>query len=157
MPKFGSKSELDNKKTPFSLLPAEDYQLVITELEERTQPKYMKLDEMEDVINFTLEIVGFKDGERAVDVDGKIANGRKLWFTARPNSIGFTQAGIPSITRQFVGYALGLDDIEADFELEDWNSLIGKTVYAEVITKTSATGKKVNKIARFLKPPRKKI
>lgn len=153
---FPSKTSLDKEKKGFNLLPADDYQFIIQKYEERTQPKYLKPNETEDVINFTLEITGFKDGEPAVDEKGEPANGRKMWFTARPGSIGFTQAGIPSITRQFIGYALGLDDIEKDFELISWEELLGKTVYGEVITKSNTKGQKVNRISRFLKAPRRK-
>lgn len=153
--KFSSKQALDSGKQQFNLLPADDYQFVIVKQEPRTQTKYQST-ETEDVINFTLEIVGFKDGSAAVDEKGEPANGRKMFFTARPNSIGFTQAGVPSITRQFVGFAMGLDDLEQDFELMSWEQLLGKTVYGEIVSKTNQKGLKVNRIARFLKAPRQK-
>lgn len=156
--KFDNKATIDASRQQFILLPADDYQFIICAYEEKTQLKYQtKTGEMEDVINYTLEITGFKDGSPAKDVDGKDANGRKMWFTARPNSIGFTQGGLPSITRQFVGYALGLEDLEQDFELQSWEQLLGKNVYAEVVSKTNTKNVKVNRIARFLKPPRAKV
>lgn len=153
---FPSKAELDKSKKAFSLLPADDYQFIISSCEPKTQLKYQSQD-TEDVINFTLEITGFRDGTPAIDEDGKPANGRKMFMTVRPLSMGFTQAGLPSISRQFIGYALGLEDIEQDFELAAWEQLLGKTVYGEIITKTNMKGEKVNRIARFVKSPRQRI
>lgn len=138
----------------FPILPADEYQFKIAEFVEKKKPKYLKPTEMEDIVTFTLEVTGFKDGQPAVDSEGGQANGRKMWFDLNPAKLGFTQSDLPSISRSFLGYALGLDDLEKDFELDGYSQLVGKTVYAEIITKTNTQNRKVNKIARFLKTPR---
>lgn len=138
----------------FPVLPADEYQFKIAEYAETKKAKYLEPEKMEDVVTFTLEIVGFKDGQPAVDSEGGQANGRKMWFDFKPSTLGFTKAGLPAISRAFLGYALGVDDLEQDFELENYSDLVGKIVYAEVITKSNLQNRKVNKIARFVKAPR---
>jgi hypothetical protein len=151
---FKSKSDLDSDKTKFALLKSDDYELIVTGIEKGTQLKYMSKDEEEDIVNITFDVGGLRDGGEPKDDEDNSAIGRKVFFTARPNSIGFMRDGTPAKTRQFVAYALGVENIEDDFELEEWEELAGNTVYAEIVQYTNQKGKKSNKIVRFLKPPK---
>lgn len=148
--KFPSKKELDETKQEFPLLPAEDYRLEVVKLEMKTQEKYQSKEE-EEVINVTLEVVSYKDGEVAHDVDGKEAKGRRVFFTARPDSIGFQNDGTPSKTRALVAFATG-QDVYGEIDLESWEFLLGKRVDAEIIQKENTKGVVQNRISRFIAP-----
>jgi len=157
---FPSKQKLDEERQ-FMLLPQDDYELVITDIQRITQNRYMaKPDKdgkipQEDVINFTLEVVACKDGSEAKDEKGNDAGGRRVFFTGRPESMGFKSDGTPSKTRCLVAYALG-QDVEGDIELEEWEQLLGNTIFAEIVVGTNQKGQKKNKITRILPPPRSK-
>lgn len=156
MPSIPSKKELDETKGgDFALIPHEEYKLKVVELEKKNQLKYGSEDEYEDVVNVTLEVAGFKSSaEEPKDEDDNSALGRKLWFYARPHSMGFQQDGTPSKTRCLVYYGLGEKDIKKGFDFE-WTDLKGKIVYAEVAQKTNKKGNEVNFISRFVLPPKK--
>ena len=157
--KIPSKKELD-EQTQFVLLPHEDYKLGITKVKEDTQDKYNKpLDEdnlviQEEVINVELEVLCYKDGGESKDEEDNPSKGRKVFFTGRPNSMGFMKDGTPAKTRCLVAYSTG-QDVSEEMELEKWSQLIGKTIYAEIIQKENQKGQTVNRIARFVLPPRK--
>ncbi len=145
-----SKKKLDESRSKFPLLPQDDYLLEIAELKEEMQENYDKTGE-EEAINITFNIVCLKDGSKAVDIEGNLANNRKIWCTIRPNSLGFMQDGTPSKTRAIIAYATGQDIFE-DMILEDWQSLSGKTIAAEIIQYLDKQGNKRNKIGRFIAP-----
>jgi len=151
---FKSKQTLD-KERAFTLLPADDYELVITDTKKDIRAKYMKPDEEEEVVNFTMEIVGLRDGIPAKDIEGKDATSRKIFFTGRTGSLGFQQDGTPAKMRCLVAYALGLE-VNEDFDLEDWEDLAGKTIFAEIVQYKNSKGNESNKISRFLLPPKKR-
>lgn len=155
--KIPSKKEIDeNRGKDFPLIPHEEYKLVITEAKETQQPKYDNQEMLEDVVNITFTVEGYKTGTDApVDADGEVLVNRKVWFNARPNSMGFQQDGTPAKTRCLVYYALGQTDLLEELEFEDWQDLVGKTVYAEISQKANQKGKQVNFISRFVLPPRK--
>jgi len=160
MIKIPSKKQLDEERPKFSLLPHDDYELVIVDLKRGERSKYLAKPDKdgnvpkEKIIDFTFEIASFKDGTPAKDVEGNDATGRKVFFTGRPESMGFMSDGTPSKTRSLVAYALG-QDVEGEIEFEEWEQLLGKTVYAEIVQYTTQRGEKKNKIARFIPPPRK--
>lgn len=151
---FKSKQTLD-KERAFTLLPADDYELVITDIKLNERPKYMKPDEIEEVVDFTMEIVGLRDGVPAKDIEGKDATGRKVFFTGRTGSLGFQRDGTPAKMRCLVAYALGLG-VNDDFDLDEWEQLAAKTIYAEIVQYTNTKGNQSNKISRFLLPPKKR-
>lgn len=146
----------DKPKNDFPLLPHDEYELLIAQVEEKQQEKYQSHD-MEDVVNITLEVKGLKGSiEEPKDVDGNTALGRKIWFTARPDSLGFMQDGTPSKTRCFLCYAFG-KDINAEWDMsESWNDLVGLSIYAEISSKRNTKGREVNFISRIVMPPRSK-
>jgi len=152
---FKSKSVIESERKSFTPLVADDYELIVVKVEPGQQAKFNATPDetgkipMENIINIQLEVVAFKDGDPAVDMAGAPAHGRKLFFTCRPESMGFLKDGSPSKSRALVAYATG-QSVEDDLNLGSWNDLIGKTVYAEVIAHTSQKGNKGNKIARFL-------
>ena len=148
-----SKRTLDENRLKFPLLPQDDYLLKIAELKEEMQENYDKTGE-EEIVNITFNILSLKDGGEVVDIDGNLANNRKIWFTARPQSLGFMQDGTASRTRAFIAYATGQDIFE-DMTLDNWQSLAGKTIAAELILYLDKQGNKRNKVGRFL-PPRVK-
>ena len=156
--KIPSKKEMD-EKTQFTLLPNDDYELIISEVKEETQNKFQAVADpetgqvpQEDILRITLEIVGFKDGSAATDDEGESSVGRKIFFTGRPGSLGYKDGGTtPSITRCFLAYSLGVE-VDDEFEIEDFQDLIGKTVFAEIIKHTTLKGRKTNRIARFITP-----
>lgn len=161
MLKFKSKQQLD-EETQFTLLPQDDYELIITDLKLETRNKYQAKPNkegkipQEKVVNFTLEVVGLKDGSLAQDKEGKEAKGRKAFFTFRPEAMGYSEGGtIPSKSRSFLAFATG-QEIDGELELESYDELIGKTIYAEIIEYTNQKGQRRNKISRILPPPRKK-
>lgn len=154
---FPSKKEF-NENTQFALLPSDDYELIIVELKEEKQDKYMaKPDKetgekpQEDVLKVKLEVVGFKDGAKATDEAGEDATGKNVFFTGRPASMGWQQDGTPSKTRCILAYATG-QGIDDKLNIEDWQDLVGKTVFAEIIQKANQKGKKTNRISRFITP-----
>ena len=159
MPTMKSKEQLDEERQGV-LLPAGDYELLITDFKEDTQDKYMaKADEegmipKENIVRFTFEIRGTRDGDPALSRDGEDATGKKLIFTARPDSMGFMRDGTPAKSRQLVANALG-KEVNEEFEFE-WEDLIGKTIYAEVVEHKTQRGTDTNKIVRFLRPPKRK-
>ena len=158
--KVPSKKELD-EKTQFTLLPNDDYELIITEIKEETQNKYQaKADPetgripQEDILRVILDIVAFKDGSAAVDEEGESAIGRKIFFTGRPKNLGYKDGGTtPSITRCFFAYALGVE-VDEEFDVPEFQELIGKTIFAEIVKYTTQKGRKTNRIARFIAPRR---
>ena len=135
MPTSPSKENWDKEKPSFPILPHQEYELIIEKVEEDKQNKYMaKPDKngqipQEDIINVLLEIVAYRDGGSPEDEEGGDARGRKVFFTGRPNSMGWMQDGTPSKTRCFVAYGLR-KDIDSDLDWE-WEDLVGKTIYAE--------------------------
>ena len=154
---FPSHKEFD-EQTQFALLPADDYELIITEIKEDKQDKYMaKPDKetgekpQEDVLKVTLGVIGFKDGAKATDESGEDATGKKIFFTGRPASMGWQVDGTPSKTRCILAYATG-QGIDDKLNIEDWQDLVGKTVFAEIIQKANQKGKKGNRISRFITP-----
>ena len=148
--------EENKSKSDFPLLPHDEYELIITGVEEKLQEKYQSHD-MEEVVNITFEVKGLKgSAEEPKDVNGNTAMGRKIWFTARPDSIGFQQDGTPAKTRCLIFYANGITDLNAELEFGDWEDLVGQTIYAEISQKTNMKKKEVNFISRFVLPPREK-
>jgi hypothetical protein len=156
---FKSKKQMDEERPEFALLVHDDYELIITEVkpekQKRYQPKKGQTDD-EEVINVVLEVQMFKDGQMAVDVNGEDAGGRKVFFTGRPESMGFMTDGTPSKTRCLVAYATG-QDVQDELQLEDWSNLVGKTVFAEVVQYTTIKGQQRNKISRFLPPKGQRV
>ena len=148
--KFPSKKTLDEQKQEFTLLPADDYKLKIVEVKEEKQNKYQS-EEIEDIVNITLDVISFKDGETAKDIEDEDATGRKIFFTARPESIGFQSDGTPAKTRCLVAYTTG-QDIFDELVLDKWEDIVGKEITAEIIQKQNLKGEKKNRIARFLSP-----
>lgn len=157
-----SKREIDESMPEFSLLPQDDYRLVITEVkedrEQKFQPKKKKNGEpeetMEDVVNITFEILSLKDGSPAGDIEGKSAAGRKVWFKARPNSVGFMTDGTPAKTRCLIAF-LTDSDIFEELNYNSWNDFMEEEINAEIIIYVNQKGVKRNKIGRFL--PNKKV
>ena len=160
MLKFKSKEQLDTERPQYVLLPHEDYELVISDIKYDKRKKYQSQDE-ENTITFTFDIVGLRDGGKAIDVDGNEAKDRKIFFTGSQNieteewRMGFMKDGTPSKLRQLVAYATK-QNVEEEIELEAWENLLGKTIYAEIVSYTNQKGQKSNKISRFLLPPTKK-
>lgn len=154
---FQSKKEFD-EQTQFAILTADDYELVIAEIKEEKQDKYMAKPDpetgvkpQEDILRVVLEIVGFKDGSPALDEEGGEAKGRKLFFTGRPKSMGWQRDGTPSKTRCLLAFATG-QNINEKLELSNWQELIGQTIFAEILQGTNTKGKKINKISRIITP-----
>jgi len=155
--KFASKEEMD--KGEFALLVHDDYELVVEEITTDTQDKYMakagkdgKIP-TEPIVNVVFGVVGCKDGSDPIDDEGNPAIGRKIFFTGRPDSMGWRKSGEPAITRCFLAYATE-QDIDGELELDAWEDLVGKTLYAEIIQYTTQAGKKRNKISHFVLPPK---
>lgn len=151
---FPSKQQLDSSKKTFTILPHDDYELVISKIEPKTQQKYQKPDETEDVVNMTLEVQALRDGSEPFDIKGESAVDRKVFFTLRPNSLGYKQDGTPSKSRELLAYSTG-QDIDSELGIENWEVLLGKTVYAEVGKKQNSKGEDKNIILRFLLPPKR--
>ena len=150
---FPSKKQLDEEKPTFALLQEEDYVLKIVELKEETQTKYQS-SEQEDVINITFGIISYKDGTEAKDTDGGDTKDRKVFFTGRPDSMGFMRDGTPAKLRALVAIVTG-QDVFGELELDAWQQLLGKEVSAQIIQYIpEGKTEKKNKIARFI-PPRK--
>jgi hypothetical protein len=151
-----SKKELDETKTDFSLIVPEEYLVEVSEIEEKTQPKYKKPTETEEVLNVRFKIIETREGEEPRDEDGNDATGRLLFFTANVESLGFQTDGTPSKARQFLWYIIGAD-IEDEIVIEDTNKLIGKRIYADVIKKENQKGEMTNRIVRFIKIKKSKL
>ncbi len=149
-----SKKTLDSVKKSFPLLPQDDYMLEISELTEDVQENYDRTGE-EEVVNIIFLVLSLKDGSEVVDVEGKAVKGRKIWFTARPNNIGFMKDGTASKTRALIAYITG-QDIFDDMVLDSFQSLKGKNIAAEIIQYEDGKGQKRNKIGRFIAPRVKK-
>ena len=152
---FKSKEQMDKEKKAFTPLIPEDYELKVSKVEPSVQQKYQATPDengqipTENILNIVFDIIGFKDGEPAIDAEGKPVVGRKLFFTGRPDSMGFLKDGTASKTRALVAYATD-QEVNGDIHLDSWDELLGKTVYAEVIDHISQKGNKGNKIARFI-------
>lgn len=154
--KFPSKKTFD-ETSQFTLLPADDYEVIISEVKEDIQNKFNAVPDengitpQEQVIRCVFDIVSFKDGTPAKDMDGQPAKNRKLFFTGRPESMGWKSDGTPSKTRCLVAYATG-QDINEELELRDWSDLVGKTLFVEVLQGKNMKGKTINKISRLILP-----
>jgi len=159
--KFKSKQQLD-EETQFTLLPQDDYELIITDIKPETRNKYQaKPDKegkipQEEIVNITLEVIALKDGTPAQNKEGQNATGRKAFFTFRPQAMGYAEGGtIPSKSRSFLAFVSG-QEIDGELELGSFEELVGKTIYAEIIEYTNQRGQKRNKISRILPPPKRK-
>ena len=147
-----SKKMLDENKPKFPLLPQDDYILKVEKIEFVMQKKY-ESNEEEKAVNITFDIVSFRDGEPAKDVDGGDTSKRKMFLTSRYDEennigLGFMTDGTPSKLRQFIAYTTGQDVLE-DLVWE-WEDLKGKTVIAEITQYLNQKGEKSNKISRFI-------
>ena len=157
---FKSKEVLDKERKSFVPLLSEDYELIVTKIEPAVQQKYNAVPDetgkvpTENILNIQFEVIAFKDGDPAVDINGAPAHGRKIFFTGRPDSMGFMKDGSPSKLRALVSYATG-QDVNGDITLGNWNELVGKTVFAEIVEHTSQKGNKGNKISRFIQKRRR--
>jgi hypothetical protein len=157
---FKSKTQYDEEQK-FSLLSQDDYELIVMEMEHAIKEKYMAKPDKEgkipseEIANVILEVVACKDGSSPQDEEGENAAGRKVFFTLRKDSMGFMRDGTPSKTRCFIAFATGQDVLE-EIELNAWEDLIGKTIYAEIIQYQNQKGQTRNKISRILPPPKKK-
>jgi hypothetical protein len=154
-----SKEELD-KEQKFSLLPQDDYELIVIKQEKVIQDDIYAKPEVDgskpkvEVVNVTLEVVACKDGSEALDEEEKSAKGRKIFFTITPEHMGF-KGDVPSGSRSFIAQATGQDP-NGTINLNDWNDLIGKTIYAEIVQKKNMKGQLRNKIARIISSPKSK-
>jgi hypothetical protein len=149
-----NRGSTDTGKYP--LLPADSYQVVIKDIEEKKdQPVYQKPGETQDKLGFEFEII--EEGEY---------KGRKLWQDARPiiSSGGDSNGKVfsPStLYRLFCAVNnVKLSQDEADsVGAKDINGLIGKQVRLVVQQKPNMKGDLKNKITDFLpvksqiKPP----
>ena len=140
-----NKEETENKE--FSTLPEDDYILEVEEVKEERQPKYQQ-DGEEDVLNIRFNVLGLRDGGKLVDDNDEPAENRKLFFTARLESMGFQQDGTPSKTRQLLCYVTKTD-INDGLEM-DAQDLVGKKVIGQVIKKKNTKGIMTNRIVRFI-------
>ena len=162
MLKFPSKQQLDDAKPKFPLLTQDDYNLMIVKVEQSTQNKYMAkadasgLVPQEDIVKITLEVVSHKDGKPAYDEKGGEAIERKLFFTAKPDSMGYMTDGTPAKTRQLIAYSTG-QKINGELQLETWDALIGKTIFAQIIQKVNTKGNITNRISRFISPRQERV
>ena len=150
---WNSKEDWDANKGEFALLPTDDYKLEVVKVEEKSQNKYMS-EEMEDVVNVTLEVISFKDGGEVLDSNGAPVGEKLVFFTIRPKSMGWMRDGTPSKSRAFVAQAIGVGTDES-LSLDSWEDLLGKIVYAEIVEyEKKSGGGKANKISRIVAPPR---
>lgn len=164
--KFPSKKQLDDEKPTFALLTPEDYHLVITKVELATQNKYKaKAKEdgsmpQEEVVKIQFQVLSYKDGATAYDENGDDATDRIVFFTGRPDSMGYMTDGTPSKTRCLIAYATD-QDIDEELEIPSWDSLLGKKIFAQIIQKPNQAGENKNRIVRLLplhqKRPKPKI
>lgn len=143
-----SKKQLDEQKKDFSLILQDDYILEIESLKETQQENYNKTG-MEDIVNITFNILSLKDGNVVKDINGDVVKNRKIFFTARPNNVGFMKDGTPSKTRSLISY-ITHQDIFEEMIFDNWNDLVGELVNAEIIQYINGKGEKKNKIGRFL-------
>ncbi len=147
--KFPSKKTIDSERKKFTLLPADDYLLEISEVKVGTQQKY-KSTEQEEVVNFTFNIISFADGSEATDIEGKSAINRKVFYTGRPDHLGFMKDGTASKFRCLIAYTTKQDIFE-ELVLENWEDLLGKQIKAEIVQyMPEGNPEKKNKIVRFL-------
>lgn len=147
------KKQWDESKPNFITVPEDTYVLRVFEVKpEELKAKYNSPDEFEKQVTIILDIVSLKDGSEAKDNEGKNALGRKIFFTARPDSMGFKEKGtVPSITRQFVYYIQGKDPFSDEALEFDFAEFKGSTINALVIEKQNLKGNMTNKIDRFMK------
>lgn len=148
--KFPSKKKLEESRQNFPLLSEDDYCLKIKEIKEERQKKYQS-EEMEDVLNIVFEIISYMDGSEMKDEEDNVVKDRLMFFTARPNSIGFKKDGTPAITRAFIAYSTDQDIFE-ELEIDKWEDLLGKEINAEIIHYVNQKNEKKNKIGRFISP-----
>jgi len=148
-----SKKQMDEERPEFTPLEHEDYELKIAGIKQNKRKKYMSQEE-ENVVDFELSVVGLRDGGKAKDIEGADATGRKVFFSACPDRMGFMRDGTPAKLRQLVAYATK-QDVEGEMELNEWEDLAGKTLFAEIVKYTTQKGNVSNKISRFLMPKKK--
>ena len=153
MPTIPSKKQWEDDRPKFPIIKQDDYLLRVLEAKPTTQPKYMKPSEEEEIVKIIFEVLETRDGDCAMDVNDGDATGRKLFFTARPNNIGFKEKGtVPSITREFLAY-ITEQEIFGEIFYNDFEEFVGKTILAQV-NRIEYEGKLKNKIIRFI--PKKK-
>ncbi len=164
MPTIPSKRELD-QRNEFTLLPDDDYKLVVENVEEKIEINKFYVEPVEgekakknqkkeiQVVNITFNILSLKDGSPATDIKGGNAYGRKMWFKAKPEAVGFMADGTPSKTRCLIAYLTG-SDIYGEVSYNSWKDFIGEEINAEIMQRPVGTDKKINVITRFLPPKR---
>lgn len=160
MPSLPSKKQIEESKPKFPLIPQEDYILKIESLEPNIDWNWDHTEEVEK-IKATFSIVSLKDGTLALDEVGKpLHEKRRMIRDFEESRMGFTQEGIPSLTRQFVAYMLGVNPFAEDESFDfEWKQFVGKTIGAKIVQYMVKKGKNAgsiaNKIDSFL-PPKKK-
>jgi len=149
------KKSWEEARPKFPTVPDDSYILRVLEVkpEEEKQKYQSKSGEMERQVSIIFEIVSKKDGTLAKDYENQDATGKKIFFTARPDSMGFKENGtVPAITRQLVYYILGKDafsDETIEFDFKDFE---GQKISAFIIEKPNQKGDMTNRIDRFIKP-----
>lgn len=103
-----------------------------------------------------LSIESFADGNDLEDVEGKTTDeegrplkGKWLWKDVDPERMGFTQAGVASIARQFFLSANGIADMNERIPAGDTQDLIGRYVVGSLIVKKIKDNTLRNNIVSF--------
>lgn len=149
-----SKKELDEART-FPLLPSDDYLLKLAEVTQNLKNVYMAKPKkdgtipQEEVVTIKFEVISFRDGADLVDENGDSVEKSNIFFDLRPHRMGFMRDGTPAKSRQLVAF-ITEQDINEEIALEEWEDLIDKEVFAQIVIYKTQTGKSRNKITRFI-------
>lgn len=105
-------------------------------------------------VKFSVE--SFADGSDLEDVNGKTTDeagqplkGKWLWKDVDPERMGFTQAGVASIARQFFLAANGISDMNERIPSGETQDLIGRYVVGSLIVKKIKDNSLRNNIVSF--------
>lgn len=142
--------------TDFSLFPADDYIIEVSEINIQKdkldifdKPAEGKPQRTYDGLEVRFRPVSFANGDEVQDENGDdIPENRNPlffdWFD--PERVGLKPQ--PAKARKFFAAASGVE-LEDRIDIEDFQTLVGKRMLATVIIKTNGAGKRANRITDY--------
>jgi hypothetical protein len=146
----------ETKGSDFSLLPADDYIIEVTEVNIQKdkvdifdKPAEGKPQRTYDGLEVRFRPVSFANGDEIVDEDGEELPPTRDplffdWFD--PARVGLKPQ--PAKARKFFAYASGVE-LEDRIDIPDYQDLVGKRLIGVVIVKTTPAGIRRNKLTDY--------
>lgn len=140
----------------FSLFPADDYILEVTEVNIQKdkvdifdKPAAGQPQRTYDGLEVRFRLISFANGDEIVDEDGADIPATRNplffdWFD--PQRVGLKPQ--PAKARKFFAYAMG-KELEDRIDIEEFSDLVGKRLIGVVVIKANAAGVRRNKVVDY--------